>query len=143
VAPACRTFGLDGLRTSGLAGFCNRATHNLWILLKEAQWVDERLTNGTYQRCYQVRLAQARIKKLSAAGAGIQIRRLTRFTLVRLVAIGYPRGHRLAHERSWLATMVGCVRLCWLCRSPDCLQCARSGGQSTGITIRTNPFAPG
>jgi 7-cyano-7-deazaguanine tRNA-ribosyltransferase len=54
--PACRTYGIKGLRKSGLQGFCNRATHNLHILLDEAQWIEERLAAGTYARCYKRRL---------------------------------------------------------------------------------------
>jgi tRNA-guanine family transglycosylase len=54
--PACQTYGVSGLRASGLAGFCNRATHNLWILLEEAKWVSERLEAGSYRRCYKKRL---------------------------------------------------------------------------------------
>jgi queuine/archaeosine tRNA-ribosyltransferase len=52
ICPACRHFGLDGLRASGLAGFCNRATHNLWVLLREAAAVSARLADGTYAQWY-------------------------------------------------------------------------------------------
>jgi 7-cyano-7-deazaguanine tRNA-ribosyltransferase len=54
--PACRQYGLDGLKTNGSVGFCNRATHNLWILLEEARWIEERLADGTYKACYKKRL---------------------------------------------------------------------------------------
>ena len=54
--PACVLNGVDGLKTNGLAGFCNRATHNLHVLLDEADWVDKRLKAGTYKRCYKRRL---------------------------------------------------------------------------------------
>jgi 7-cyano-7-deazaguanine tRNA-ribosyltransferase len=50
--PACRHFGLDGLRASGVVGFCNRATHNLWVLLREAAEVSQRLMDGTYRDWY-------------------------------------------------------------------------------------------
>lgn len=54
--PACQRSGVPGLRTNGIQGFANRATHNLWILLQEARWVAARLANGTYPRCYRLRL---------------------------------------------------------------------------------------
>ncbi len=56
LCPACRTGGLRGLKKCGLDGFSNRACHNLWVLLKEAEWVRERLARGTYGRCYRRRL---------------------------------------------------------------------------------------
>lgn len=46
--PACRSHGLDGLRASKLEGFCNRATHNLWVLLRESEQVRTHLAAGTY-----------------------------------------------------------------------------------------------
>lgn len=54
--PACRSAGLDGLRADGIEGFSNRATHNLWILLEEAQWVAHRLAAGTYRSTRRKRL---------------------------------------------------------------------------------------
>jgi 7-cyano-7-deazaguanine tRNA-ribosyltransferase len=54
--PACKESGIEGLRQNGLIGFCNRATHNLHILLEEARWIDERLTIGTYAKSYKRRL---------------------------------------------------------------------------------------
>ncbi len=54
--PACAENGLKGLKADGLTGFCNRATHNLWILLDEARWLDKHLEAGTYQRNYRRRL---------------------------------------------------------------------------------------
>jgi 7-cyano-7-deazaguanine tRNA-ribosyltransferase len=50
--PACQHFGLDGLRARGMAGFCNRAAHNLWVLLREAEEVGARLADGTYAGWY-------------------------------------------------------------------------------------------
>lgn len=46
--PACLRFGLDGLKASGQPGFCNRAAHNLAVLLDEADAIAQRLANGTY-----------------------------------------------------------------------------------------------
>ncbi len=54
--PACATSGLRGLRAGGLKGFCNRATHNLSILLDEAVWLDKHLKAETYARNYRRRL---------------------------------------------------------------------------------------
>jgi len=54
--PACAEHGLKGLKANGLAGFCNRATHNLWVLLDEARWLDKHLTAGTYGNNYRRRL---------------------------------------------------------------------------------------
>lgn len=54
--PACLAHGLRGLKKDGLAGFCNRATHNLWILLDETRWLDKHLASGTYEKNYRRRL---------------------------------------------------------------------------------------
>src|SRR5258708_899826 len=54
--PACAENGIKGLKTDGLAGFCNRATHNLWILLDEARWLNKHLGAGTYENNYRRRL---------------------------------------------------------------------------------------
>ena len=54
--PACQRSGLDGLRATGLAGFCNRATHNLWVLLREAAAVHSHLVDGTYADWYETHL---------------------------------------------------------------------------------------
>lgn len=51
--PACQQFGLAGLKASALTGFCNRATHNLWVLLEEAQAIETRLADGTYSAWYE------------------------------------------------------------------------------------------
>jgi hypothetical protein len=39
-------------RTLAPAGFCNRATHNLWTLLEEARLIEEHLRDGTYRTWY-------------------------------------------------------------------------------------------
>lgn len=54
--PACQFSGVNGLCASGIKGFMNRATHNLWVLLQEVRWVAERLDRGSYERCYRRRL---------------------------------------------------------------------------------------
>lgn len=51
--PACRQFGRDGLLAAKTAGFCNRATHNLWTLLDEARLIDDHLRAGSYRGWYR------------------------------------------------------------------------------------------
>ncbi len=46
--PACQAGGVLGLKASGLGGFCNRATHNLWVLLEEARWLEKHLLADSY-----------------------------------------------------------------------------------------------
>lgn len=40
------------LPASGVAGFYNRATHNLWVLLREVEEVRARLADGSYAAWY-------------------------------------------------------------------------------------------
>jgi hypothetical protein len=54
--PACAKNGLRGLKRSGLKGFCNRATHNLWVLLREQKWVKKHMKAKTYEANYRRRL---------------------------------------------------------------------------------------
>lgn len=54
--PACSENGVEGLRADRLAGFCNRATHNLWVLLDEARWLEGQLQAKTYEDNYRGRL---------------------------------------------------------------------------------------
>jgi len=57
LCPACRQYKLNGLKISGMEGFCNRATHNLWILLEEARLIEEHLYNsGNYKEWYKPHL---------------------------------------------------------------------------------------
>lgn len=51
--PACGKFGVNGLKASGVDGFCNRATHNLWVLLQEAEAIKAHLEANTYSDWYQ------------------------------------------------------------------------------------------
>jgi tRNA-guanine family transglycosylase len=50
--PACEKYGLEGLKANRLYGFCNRATHNLWVLLEEARLIEQHLTAGDYADWY-------------------------------------------------------------------------------------------
>jgi uncharacterized integral membrane protein (TIGR00697 family) len=45
-------------------GFCNRATHNLWVLLEEAQWLTDHLGAGSYQEQYKARLNNSTYSRL-------------------------------------------------------------------------------
>ena len=54
--PACREHGLPGLRAKKLRGFCCRATHNLWVILRENQWLTRHISRGTYRQNYRRRL---------------------------------------------------------------------------------------
>lgn len=54
--PACVRNGLEGLTAKRIEGFCNRATHNLWVLLEEARWISEQLEAKTYREYYNARL---------------------------------------------------------------------------------------
>ena len=51
--PAWRQFGIDGLKATGIPGFSNRATHNLWTLLDEARQIEGYLIDGGYQTWYK------------------------------------------------------------------------------------------
>ena len=54
--PACERDGKRGLKADATKGFSHRATHNLWVLLKEAEWVSHRLSDGSYPDVYKDRL---------------------------------------------------------------------------------------
>jgi hypothetical protein len=54
--PACRKYGLEGLKASRIEGFCNRATHNLWVLLEENRMIHKHIANGTYANWYETHL---------------------------------------------------------------------------------------
>jgi 7-cyano-7-deazaguanine tRNA-ribosyltransferase len=51
--PACKHFGIGGLKATGIQGFSNRATHNLWTLLDEARQIEGHLIDGSYQTWYK------------------------------------------------------------------------------------------
>lgn len=62
--PACRQYGISGLQSNGITGFCNRATHNLWILFEEAKWIESHLSNESYIDCYRNRLDNSTFRPL-------------------------------------------------------------------------------
>lgn len=79
--PACRRSGIEGLKARRLEGFCNRATHNLWVLLEEAEWLDNHLERGTYAASYQARLDNSiylpLIRQVLSSRSGQQARSVT------------------------------------------------------------------
>jgi hypothetical protein len=72
--PACAQAGPEGLTASRIEGFCNRATHNLWVLLEEASWVERRLTSGTYREHDEDRLDNSTYKPLIAKAVEASMR---------------------------------------------------------------------
>jgi queuine/archaeosine tRNA-ribosyltransferase len=54
--PGCKVNGLAGLQTGGSAGFCNRATHNLWTLLEETAAIETHLADNSYLEWYATHL---------------------------------------------------------------------------------------
>lgn len=54
--PACKNYGLDGLKANRIKGFCNRATHNLWTLLQESKLIELHINQGTYNDWYKEHL---------------------------------------------------------------------------------------
>jgi 7-cyano-7-deazaguanine tRNA-ribosyltransferase len=72
--PACAQSGLEGLAADRLEGFCNRATHNLWVLLEEARWVENHLSHETYAERYNDRLDNSIYKPLIAKTVDASVR---------------------------------------------------------------------
>lgn len=54
--PSCRGGHFDRLALNRLEGFSWRATHNLWVLLKEREWVYTKLQAGKYAQEFRARL---------------------------------------------------------------------------------------
>ena len=54
--PACQRGGLAGLKASRLEGFCQRAAHNLWVVLEERRWLEEQMAAGAYAEEFEGRL---------------------------------------------------------------------------------------
>lgn len=53
LCPACQQYTTDGLKRNRSEGFCNRATHNLWVLLEEGRLIQEHLTTlNDYKEWY-------------------------------------------------------------------------------------------
>jgi len=50
--PACQQYGLEGLKANRMYGFCNRATHNLWVLLEESRLIEQHFAEGSYTDWY-------------------------------------------------------------------------------------------
>lgn len=71
--PACGANGVKGLKRDGIEGFCNRATHNLSVLLEEARWIEKHLGAQTYARNYRRRLDNSTYLPLIARLLELQI----------------------------------------------------------------------
>ena len=56
VCPACSLEGINGLKAKASRGFRNRATHNLWTILKEAKWIEQHLKRNSYHESYKEHL---------------------------------------------------------------------------------------
>jgi hypothetical protein len=54
--PACRAYGVKGLKADKQHGFCCRATHNLWVLLEENTWLERQIAAGAYAENYPQRV---------------------------------------------------------------------------------------
>lgn len=54
--PPCKKYGIEGLTVPKSKGFYNRATHNLWVLLQENKWIEEKQSDGTYWSSYEARI---------------------------------------------------------------------------------------
>lgn len=64
VCPACQEHGISGLAGTGQAGFCHRASHNLWMLLDEVRWVKDAVDLGKYASTWESRLDNSIYKPL-------------------------------------------------------------------------------
>jgi hypothetical protein len=62
--PACQQYGIDGLTAKKTFGFCNRATHNLWVLLDEARLIEKHLEQETYDDWYESHVENSTYKPL-------------------------------------------------------------------------------
>jgi hypothetical protein len=63
--PACKMYGRKGLGLNGSEGFCNRATHNLWVLIEEERQISEHLNlEGDYESWYVHHLDNTTYKPL-------------------------------------------------------------------------------
>lgn len=65
--PACEEYGFEGLKKNKLIGFCNRATHNLWVLLNEAQLIEKHLSgqaDESYDDWYESHVENSTYKPL-------------------------------------------------------------------------------
>lgn len=62
--PACQKYGLEGLKAKRTHGFCNRATHNLWVLLNEARLIEQHIADSTYEDWYETHVENSTYKPL-------------------------------------------------------------------------------
>jgi len=62
--PACQQEVPGALKARGIAGFCARAVHNLWVLLEEAKWIERELGRGTYAETFKRHLENSTYRPL-------------------------------------------------------------------------------
>jgi hypothetical protein len=63
--PVCKSGeGLRDLQKKKIGGFCNRATHNLWVLLEEARQISEHLEANSYTGWYESHVENSTYKPL-------------------------------------------------------------------------------
>jgi 7-cyano-7-deazaguanine tRNA-ribosyltransferase len=62
--PACQRASIAGLKAQGAHGFHNRATHNLWVLLREGRWIEEQLRAGRYHTSFVEHLENSTYRPL-------------------------------------------------------------------------------
>ena len=69
--PACQKYGIEGLKANRIYGFCNRATHNLWVLLEESRLIEKHLTSGNYKDWYMKHVENSTYLPLIQKAIGI------------------------------------------------------------------------
>jgi len=100
VCPACQHYGLDGLKGSGIGGFCSRATHNLWVLLNEANEIQTRLEAGTYGSWYVDHLDNSIYRSLVQQAFALREHRMNNTELDRETATTLLIRNEAAHGGS-------------------------------------------
>jgi len=78
--PACKNNGIEGLTFPKSQGFHNRATHNLWVLLQENKWIEERKNEGSYWSSYNRRIENSVYRNLIDTLAEEHVKRKKRET---------------------------------------------------------------
>ncbi|HSE97195.1 MAG TPA: hypothetical protein VLD57_02920 [Blastocatellia bacterium] len=64
LCPACKNYGIKGLKANRIEGFWNRATHNLWTVLEEETWIKRNIRAGTYKDNNKERLNNSTYRPL-------------------------------------------------------------------------------
>jgi len=64
ICPACKEYGIEGLKENGINGFCNRATHNLYTLINESDLISIKLSTGDYSKWFKKHIINSTYKPL-------------------------------------------------------------------------------